>query len=71
MGMNNWGGSMEHMTKKPRRFCGTKRINRDYLKPDASRKTDFSKEEKIKRTKVLKEILIYGIILLLIISWVY
>jgi len=28
MAMNNWGGVKEHMTKKPRRFFGSKKVNK-------------------------------------------
>ena len=34
MGMNNWGGVTEHMTKKPRKVFDTKKLNyknQDYL----------------------------------------
>ena len=64
MAMNNWGGVKEHMTKKPRRFMGNKKVSRKLNSVKLHTKTDFSKEEKIRRKGVVKELLIYGIIFL-------
>ena len=61
--MNNWGGIKEHMTKKPRKFFGNKRIIKPIpiskTKKSKYSKQDFSKYERIKRQKIWMDVLIF------------
>ena len=71
MAMNNWGGVKEHMTKKPRRFMGNKKDARDVQFEKLHTKTDFSKEEKIRKKKMMRELLIYAIIFIAALFFFY
>jgi len=67
MAMNNWGGSKEHMSKKPKGFLSSRRIGKKVGK--GSRQV-LSKEkiisaQKKKQASVRKELAIYSFIFLL------
>lgn len=60
MAMNNWGGVKEHMSKKPRKFFGQKRVKRSFganiKNPLSDEKLKESDEKR--KSKIRKEMMI-------------
>ena len=69
MGMNNWGGTTEHMTKKPRSVFGNKKnltVSSEFQKKEKLT-IDESKIKKSKRKKLILEFLFwYGVPILMV-----
>ena len=74
MGMNNWGGTTEHMTKKPRSVFGNKKNLKISSENQEKKKLtiDDSKIKKSKKKKLILELFFwFGITILSVIIWLY
>jgi len=76
MGMNNWGGVTEHMTKKARIPFGGKRRARKFKDDkNAFLIIDEKKPNKLRNNKMLKEIIflvsVIAITLFLLYLWIF
>jgi len=59
MGMNNWGGVTEHMTKKPRKFFGNKRFRQKFShNPIELNETQLKKADSKRKFTFIKEVLL-------------
>ena len=72
MGMNNWGGISEHMTKKPRTVFANKKVSfksgiRNYKKKTLSNST----LQKIKRKKQRQYLVFISASILIVLSCIY